>query len=376
MCLPGLFRGAVVALMMAVLSAGTLKAAPGDPAFNTNVIQGLVSTYEGEVRDKADPPYQAGLQRLNDSYRLAIEAALQKFTGAGQLDEVLAARSEQSAFAATSMVPPRDPPGTNAEIVKLHNAWRAEHDRLLAQRTATVKQIAGVYVERWKLLEVEFTKASKLEEAMAARAKRDELVAILSVPSGPATPSAPTAPPTALGRAVGTPPPVSRPPLGAQAQAVDSLDLYASGSNGCIVYINDKEILPKVMRDDVSKIRVSLKEGDVIAVKNQDRFDINSFWLSCIAPSGEFLFATSTKWSSYVPGDVNQWWDVKSAKKTKSVQYAPDTQEYVNLVKKSASSTPHYHKAQPIRCTLKEIERQNFLFYVVTKNDLLPKKVD
>jgi len=101
------------------------------------------------------------------------------------------------------------------------------------------------------------------------------------------------------------------------------MDLYASGNNGCVVYVNHREVMPKVMRDQASKARVGLHEGDVIAVKSNDRFDINSFWLSCISSNGEYLFETSPQWSCYLPGDYNKWWDIKKAKQTKPAEAAP-----------------------------------------------------
>lgn len=47
-------------------------------------------------------------------------------------------------------------------------------------------------------------------------------------------------------------------------------------------------------------------------------------------------------------------------------------------MKKSAASTPLYRGARPIRSVLKDESRknENFFIYVVTRKDLLPKKLD
>ena len=149
--------------------------------------------------------------------------------------------------------------------------------------------------------------------------------------------------------------------------------LYASGNNGCMIRINGEEIIT-VRRDKAGKAGVTLKEGDLITVRLSDRFDINSFWLACLATNEQFLFETSETWSSYIPADTKQWWLTKDAKEQKPAKFTTDKQEYVSLVKKSAATTPHYRQSQPIRSTLTDGTRIAYVFYMVTKQDLIPKK--
>ena len=180
-----------------------------------------------------------------------------------------------------------------------------------------------------------------------------------------------------LGRVAAQTPPARTVPMEATQRPVERMVIYASGSNNCTVYINNKEVLPLVTRENASKVRAGLREGDVIAVRNGDRFNINSFWLSCIASSGEFLFATSPEWNCYVPGDYKRWWDIRKLKEQKPVQFAPDSLEYVDQVKRSAATTPQYRGIQPIHCVLEGGERPNYgayMYYVVTAKDRLPKK--
>lgn len=157
---------------------------------------------------------------------------------------------------------------------------------------------------------------------------------------------------------------------------VERGDIYASGNNGCSIYLNKKEIAAKVMREKATQVRTNLHEGDIIAVKLADRFDINSIWLAAFSTAGEFLFETSLDWKSYIPADPNRWWEVKTAKQQGPVEFAPDKQQYVDLVKQSASKTPQYRGAQPIRSTLSDpsiVRPPVYCSYTITKQDLLPK---
>ena len=152
----------------------------------------------------------------------------------------------------------------------------------------------------------------------------------------------------------------------------ESMTVYSSGSNHCILHINGK-LVTEAMRDKPSVTKHRLKEGDVIAVHNKDRYDINSFWLSCIASTGEFLFETSEQWTGYLPADTTKWWNIKDAKEQKPARFTTDRQQYVDLVKKSAAGTPLYNGAQPIRSEVSDGSRSAWLYYVVTKTDLVPK---
>jgi len=332
------------------------------PQPGTATLADLESAYEKEVKEKVDVKCDAEYQKLNNAYRQALDASLKKVAGTGSLDEALAVKNEMARFSTSNTVPATDEASTTGEVARLRKAWRTESERIEKQRATDRKPIVAAYFEHLRLLEVELTRNLKLEEATAVRSKREALMA--------ANPMAGTA---------GSATNAAQPPLPilSTVRPAERMDLYASGNNGCVVYVNHKEVMTKVMRDQASKARVGLHEGDVIAVKSNDRFDINSFWLSCISSNGEYLFETSPQWSCYLPGDYNKWWDIKKAKQTKPAEAAPDKQEYVDLVKKSASATPFYHGAQPIRSSLKDDSQPRgagFYFYVVTRNDLLPKK--
>lgn len=148
--------------------------------------------------------------------------------------------------------------------------------------------------------------------------------------------------------------------------------LYASGNNGCMIRLNGEDLIT-VRREKAGKVGVLLKAGDLITVRLSDRFDINSIWLACFSSTEQFLFETSERWTSYIPADTKQWWLIKDTKQQQPAKFTTDKQEYVDLVKKSAATTPRQHPAQPIRSTLSDGTRIAYVYYVVTQQDLLPK---
>jgi len=315
----------------------------------------LEELFAKEESEKVDLIHGAELQKVNKAYRSALEACLKRFAGAGQLDEAVAVKEELKRFSDAETIPDTDEPRTNPEVARLRKAWRMDISRLQKQRSLGMKPIIEAHLRRLRQLELDFTRALKLDEAKAVKARRESFANNAAV-SGMAL----------------SPPPVAAENL-AGSRPAQKMDLYASGNNGCIIRINGNELVT-AKRDKASKVSAGLQEGDVIAVRLSDRFDINSFWMSCLSDTGQFLFETSERWRSYIPADTEKWWIIKDAKKQKPAQFASDKREYVGLVKKSAATTPHYNHAQPICSVLSDGTRIAYVYYVVTKNDLLPKK--
>ena len=154
--------------------------------------------------------------------------------------------------------------------------------------------------------------------------------------------------------------------------------IFASGCNGHQVYLNGRPLM-KCSRDEAATAAAILKEGDVLAVKLGDRFDVMSHWMMFLTREGEYLFQTSDKWTAYLPLDKQRWWDVRNIRPgPQNAQYAPDSRQYVDRVKKAAQqAVPHYPKSQPVYSPLMGEDRYGdaYLYYVVTVEDLLPKKL-
>lgn len=139
--------------------------------------------------------------------------------------------------------------------------------------------------------------------------------------------------------------------------------ISASGNNGHEIRVNGI-LLMKCNRDGTTSGDTTLKEGDVIAVRLGDRFDIMSLWLRCQKEDGTLLFETSDKWTAYLPVDKEKWWDVKQTSSTQRAAYASDSREYIDLVKKAASKVAP-KAGQPIYSPLKGKDGEAYLYYIV-----------
>ena len=314
-------------------------------------------------------PMEAEQMKLWQQYLAAIEAAITKATGAGDLDLAVAWRNERERFTAAKNVPAEDDAGIPAALRQLRTGWRAQNAKIQKDRADHAKAVVARYDQALAQAQVQLTQRQRIDDALLVKTKREEIAAAwlgsaqsATSPTRPAEVQKPAAPATKIASA--------SVPLG--AHLAENMHIHASGNNGCIIAINGKEI-GKVMRDKPSTFTHRLHEGDVIAVKLTDRFDINSFWMSCIATTGEFLFETSEQWTSCLPGDTAKWWNIKNVAKQQPARFAPDKQEYVNLVKESAAQTPLYNGAQPIRSDLSDGSKITWIYYVVTKADLVPK---
>ena len=152
--------------------------------------------------------------------------------------------------------------------------------------------------------------------------------------------------------------------------------IFASGCNSHEIHLNGMPLM-KCNRDKPTGGTAVLKAGNVLAVKLGDRFDVMSLWMMFQTQQGEYLFETSDKWNAYLPLDKQRWWDVRNIRPgAQKAKYAPNSREYVDLVKKAAQlAAPNHPRAQPIYSPLMGEEQYGdaYLYYVVTVEDLLPK---
>jgi hypothetical protein len=313
-------------------------------------------------------PFEAEEAKLWQQYLAGIESGISKATAAGNLELAVAWRNEREHVASAKAVAGQDEPGIPAVLKQLRTGWHTQIAKIKKDREDRAKALHARYDQVLAQAQTQLTQRQRIDDALLVKAKREETAAAWL---GAAQPGNPPTRPAEVQRPATPVTKVAAVPLG--ARLAEKMNIHASGNNGCIITINGKQI-GKVMRDKPGTFAVRLHEGDVIAVKLTDRFDINSFWMSCIASTGEFLFETSEQWSCYLPGDDAKWWDIKNVKKQQPARFAPEKQEYVDLVKTSAAQTPLYAGAQPIRSDLNDGSRITWIYYVVTKADLVLKQ--
>ena len=100
--------------------------------------------------------------------------------------------------------------------------------------------------------------------------------------------------------------------------------VFAVGNNHHAVYVNE-QLLMNFNREGAGRATTHLREGDIIAVRLGDRFDIMSLWMMFQAESGEFLFETSGKWIAYLPVNHNRWWEIQKGQQEVAAQFVQPT---------------------------------------------------
>ena len=361
----------LVAVLLSIVGAASAQNADTVATAQQGEMQKWIATLDAQWQAvfarEVTAPMETEQGKLWQQYLAAVEAAIAKATGAGDLDTAVAWRKERDRFSSAKDVPAADEGGISAALKQLRAGWRAQDAKIQKDRGEHAKAVHARYDQVLAQAQTQLTQRQRIDDALVVKAKREEIAAAWLTPAQPGT--LPNRTTTETPKPATKAPAVSI-PLG--ARLAENMHIYASGNNGCTIAINGKEI-GKVGREKPGTFTHRLHEGDVIAVRLGDRFDINSFWLSCIATSGEFLFEASEQWTCFIPNDTAKWWNTKAVKEQKPVQFAPDRQEYVDLVKKSAAQTPLYNNAQPIRSVLDDGSRITWMFYVVTKADLVLK---
>jgi hypothetical protein len=334
------------------------------------------TTFKNDVLGAFDKA-QADLKK---QYAASLEAQLAAAARDGKLDDAVAIRSERDRVAAGN-VPPDDDPSVLASLRTLRAGYAKSLATLTADRAARGKALYERYDGILAQNQTSLTKAQRLDEALEVKARRDQLKTewldkiVVAAPALAARVPPAGVPPSAT-PATATPSPATPKPLPivTAVRPADRAEFYICGSNGITLYINNKEIIADVRREKVATVRANIREGDTLIVRNADRWDINSTWIAAYSTKGEFLFETGMKWTGYMPASEPKWWILKGNKGQMPVEFAPDKQEYVDLVKKSMRESSLNREAQPIRSPLHiEGSRATYLHYTVTREDLLPK---
>jgi hypothetical protein len=166
------------------------------------VIAQAEAAYQKDIREKVDAPLEPLEKRLDDLYRASLESESKKAIAEGSLDGALAFQTESKRFAAENNVPEQDEPGTNASLAKQRAAYRSEARRLGQQRVAGQQALLTAYLARLRALERDLTKAARIDDALAVRARTNELAAQAAAPL-----VASATPPPAAGRVAASPAP-------------------------------------------------------------------------------------------------------------------------------------------------------------------------
>ncbi|MEQ8789383.1 MAG: hypothetical protein RIC55_24025 [Pirellulaceae bacterium] len=158
------------------------------------------------------------------------------------------------------------------------------------------------------------------------------------------------------------------------------VNVVAAGNSRVNVRVNGQPVFSKpATRNKAMLGRTQLREGDLIVVEIDDRFDTGSARVVFLTADGGLLFETSTDWTAFQPPEPIRWWDLYHRKpdKTAPAELRAADAQYVDEVQQSLSQAlPGAPATSPVYSPLPGDNDNDptYLYYVVTKDDLQPKR--
>lgn len=163
-----LLLGLVLGVYAQVYAQGTGNAAAADPRWD-QVLKGIAT-----MQSSLEEP----LKLRAEQYTLDLAALEKSIASDGKLDNVLKVKNEREAWEKGEPTRPIDPKDDSMPLGlrKLRYYFDQDVIRLKAEEQAARGRQTQAFASRLQELEVQFTKESKLDLALAARKARQDLV--------------------------------------------------------------------------------------------------------------------------------------------------------------------------------------------------------
>lgn len=139
--------------------------------------------YAEKVRLEVLRPHELAVADLNAKFAAALERAQEAAQKAGSLDEAFAIKGEKDAALAGGYTPALDDAKTPASLKTMRSTYRAALARLELERDKKLQPLKDAYARSLESLMVTLTKGGRLEEAMALKKMREDLLANATVPN-------------------------------------------------------------------------------------------------------------------------------------------------------------------------------------------------
>lgn len=166
-------------LVLVWLSCGIAEAV-GQPTANPPLPPDLASLNAQFLKlesERVTTPYQTELTQLLNRHSERINQRIVEERGSGNLDAILALESELKSLAAQEPVPQPEEGGVlvHPSVKTIRALYQEEYARIVAARVANLNSLTVPLDRRLALMEAEFTKRNRLDDAKVIRSYRDAL---------------------------------------------------------------------------------------------------------------------------------------------------------------------------------------------------------
>jgi len=133
-----------------------------------------LETYRARVEEAALVPHRSAVEALDARYLAALDRALAEAQSGGDLEGALALRAERDAIA-EGKAPNAAAEDLPPALERLRRTYEEEMGRLVAERARAIQPLLQECLLTLDSLIADLTREGRLDEALAARAKRAEL---------------------------------------------------------------------------------------------------------------------------------------------------------------------------------------------------------
>lgn len=137
----------------------------------------LKTKYDEKVKLDVLRPHELAVADLNTKFAAALERSQEAAQKSGKLEEAIAIKMEKEAVQAGNYTPAADDAKTAAGLKTLRATYRTALAKLELDRDKKLRPLKDVLAKSLEAVIDTLTKNGKLEEAMAAKKMREELLA-------------------------------------------------------------------------------------------------------------------------------------------------------------------------------------------------------
>ncbi len=137
----------------------------------------LQAKYDEKVRLDVLRPHELVVADLNAKFATALERVQENAQKAGNLDDAISIKTEKEAVLSGKYMPPQDDAKTPASLKTMRSTYRAALARLELDRDKKLRPLKDAYAKSLEALMLTMTKGGRLEEAMALKKMREDLMA-------------------------------------------------------------------------------------------------------------------------------------------------------------------------------------------------------
>lgn len=180
------------------LSSAIAQDTPAPAATQTEMKKWIATTdaqWQATFNRDVTDVHADEIKKLALQYTAALEAAITKASGAGDLDGSIALRNEQKRYADTNVFPEQDETADAAVVKQVRATIRTQLGRIEKDNAVRTNALYAKYDQVLAQAQTQLTQHKRLDDAVLVKNKREEVAAAWLIGVTPVPAASPLAPP-------------------------------------------------------------------------------------------------------------------------------------------------------------------------------------